>query len=176
MQWKPRQHVFNSPFNSTEDATSCMCVIIGYSSVILNKHTQWTSDLKTLRFFFFLAAQIRLTKRARRPGWQSWATEPSCRERRREDFSCQTVQKTGINLCSAGRHGTHRHGNRPCATPPSISISTSSPSPPLPQPSLVSGRWHWFLLSVTAAVCELAPTGCWIFTTHHDIQGRRDTL
>lgn len=30
------------------------------------------------------------------------------------------LKKTGMNLSPAGRHGTHRHGNGPCPTPPPI--------------------------------------------------------
>lgn len=36
------------------------------------------------------------------------------------------------DLCSVGRHGTHRHGNRPCAIAPSSSSSSCFTSPPPP--------------------------------------------
>lgn len=40
--------------------------------------------------------------------------------------------RNGGDLCSAGRHGTHRHGNRPCAIAPSSSSFPASPLlPPL---------------------------------------------
>lgn len=83
-----------------------------------------------------------------------------------EEFPCQAVRKTGINLCSAGRHGIHCHGNRPCATPPSI--STSSLSPPLPITRL---RQMTPVSSLCHCCCVRISVWCWIFITHHNIQG-----